>query len=208
MAYSSKADVRCVLEPYHPRIRGVIERAWAEWQFVEGCRADKGLGPILYPRTTANHMFDAMARNAISEFGSDPSVHLKAETQTIKLIFKGKVVARYKKGNESLLGRNILTQAVLAFTSQDGILPGLPPEMGKVDLVWMPNDLRTKIDSVHVIFRHRDALLWDYEIDVDREGEVVPLFPIPTTDGDATSSTDDLVKPRIPPSKEGNKESE
>src|SRR5205809_852376 len=128
MPYPVKEDVQDVLRPYHRRIRRVVDRAWAEWRAVATFRTEQSFGPIMYSRTIANYIFDAIARIAIAEFADDASVHLDIEAQTIKFFFKGEVFARFKKGDDSRLGQNIPTQAVLAFTAVDGMFPGLPPE--------------------------------------------------------------------------------
>ena len=91
MSYPAIDDVKEVLEKYHGRIRGVVERAWAEWRAMAAFRAENGFDPFLYSRTVANVVFDAIARYAVAEFASDPSVHVEIEAQTVKLFFKGAV---------------------------------------------------------------------------------------------------------------------
>src|SRR5256885_667968 len=87
MPYPLMASVKATLEPFHPRIRSVVELAWAELRKVAELRAAHGIAPVLYSRTISNDVFDAIARYAITEFGSDPSVHVEIEAQTIKLFF-------------------------------------------------------------------------------------------------------------------------
>jgi hypothetical protein len=132
MQHPIKEEVQANLRDYHPRIRNVVDRAWAEWRATAACRAEAGFAPFLYSRTVTNVVFDAIARNAITEFASDPSVHVAIEPQTIKLFFKGVVLGRFKKGDDNKLGQNIPTQAALAFEFVDGMLPGLPPETAKL----------------------------------------------------------------------------
>ncbi len=195
MAYPTKLEVQKILSPYHTRIRAVVDRAWDEWRSVEAHRSGKGYGPVMYSRTMANFMFDAIARNAHAEFGPDASIHVRVESQTIKFFYGGRVVARYKKGNGNKLGQNILTQAVLSFINQDAVLPGLPPETIKVEFVWVPNDLGTKIESVLVVARHENTLLWRYDIDAEVAGKVITLFPA-AADGDTDATASGLVKPK------------
>jgi hypothetical protein len=73
-------------------------------------------------------VFDAIARNAIAEFGSDDSVHVKIEAQTVKFVFKGAVLARFKKGDENKLGQNVPTQAAMDFIDAQGISRVCPPK--------------------------------------------------------------------------------
>ncbi|WP_232845874.1 hypothetical protein [Aurantimonas marina] len=91
-------EVREALEPYHDKIRGAILEGYAEYLAVERFRAKNNFGPQLYPRTGANDVFDAVARNARAVFGVEPGVRVIDETQTVKFFFGGKVIGRFKKG--------------------------------------------------------------------------------------------------------------
>jgi hypothetical protein len=198
MPHPMKEDVRASLEKYHPRIRKVVNRAWAEWRAMAAYRADNGFSPFLYSRTVANVVFDGIARNAIAEFASDSTVHVEIEPQTIKLFFKGSVLARFKKGDDNKLGQNIPTQAALAFEFVDGMLPGLPAETAKVEFIWLANEINTRLEHVLVVARDGDRLLWDYEIGdpAAGSGTIIP-FPEPPVPPTPTSD-DDLVKPKAP----------
>jgi hypothetical protein len=206
MPHPAKEDVQRDLADFHHRIRKVVDQAWAEWRAIAIYRAEKNFAPFLYSRTVANIMFDAIARYAIAEFGGDPSVHIEIEPQTIKLFFRGSVFARFKKGDENKLGQNIPTQAALAFEFVDGILPGLPAETAKVEFIWLANEINTRLEHVLVVARDGDRLLWDYELDEPAAGAgtVIP-FPEPPTPL-ASTSDDDLVKPKTSGVKKPRKE--
>jgi hypothetical protein len=191
MTYPTKEEVRSVLETYHHRIRDVVERSWDEIRAVAQLRAATGFAPLLYSRTTANSMFDAIARHAITEFGSDPIVKLKVEAQTIKLIFKGQVIARFKKGDANKLGRNVPTQSALAFADAAGVLPGLPAEAAKVEFIWMPDELKIRLGNVFVVARDGDRMLWNYEI--DRGAAAGTVVDIPNPIGPRDDDGDDLL---------------
>lgn len=195
MAQPVKEDVQAALEDFHLRIRSVVERAWAEWRAMAAFRAENGFDPFLYSRTVANIVFDAIARNAVAEFGDDPSVHIEIEPQTIKLFFKGSVFARFKKGDDNKLGQNIPTQAALAFEFADWVLPGLPAETAKVEFIWLANEINTRLEHVLVVARDGDRLLWDYEIEDRGAGVVIP-FPEPAPP--TQPEDDDLVTPKTP----------
>jgi hypothetical protein len=192
-----KEDVQGILEPYHRRIRSVVERAWAEWRAVADFRSESSFSPVLYPRTVANYVFDAIARIAIAEFAGETSVHIRIEAQTVKFFFKSGVLARFKKGDDQKLGRNIQTQTVMAFTDADGCFPGMPPETAKIEVIWLPNDLHTRLENVLVVARDNDRLLWEYEIEplAEEAGMLIP-FPPPLTDPDGMDN-EGLVNPKI-----------
>ncbi|MFI5014865.1 MAG: hypothetical protein ACHQAY_21220 [Hyphomicrobiales bacterium] len=191
-----KDKVRSVLEPYHPRIRSVVERAWAEWRAVSAFRTKSKFSPLMYPRTVANYVFDAIARYAIAEFASDDRVHVRVEPQTVKFFFGGSVLGRFKKGDENKLGSNIETQAVIAFIEADGVLPGLPSETAKVEFIWLPNEIQTQIDKVLVVARDGDHLEWEYEIEPASGAEIIPL---PTQPRPPTLPPDGhvFIKPKV-----------
>jgi hypothetical protein len=198
MAYPVKGDVQDALGPYHRRIRRIVERAWAEWRAVAAFRTKQKFGPLMYSRTVANYVFDAIARIGMIEFAGDASVHLEIEAQTIRFFFKGSVFARFKKGDDNGLGQNNPTQASLAFVAADGIFPGLPPETAKVEFIWLANDIHTRLEHVLVVARDGDRLLWEYEIDSAEEGigdgTIIP-FPQPPTPP-IPPDNEKLVKPK------------
>jgi hypothetical protein len=177
MPFADKDAVQDTLTPFHGRIRSVVERAWAEWRAHAAWRVEAGLDPLLYSRTVTNYVFDAIARIAVAEFASDASVHIQIEAQTIKLFFKGGVCARFKKGDDNKLGQNHPTQASLAFEEADGQLDWFPTETAKVEFIWLANDINTRLEHVLVVARDGDELLWDYEIEADTSGAVIPFTP-------------------------------
>ena len=190
-------EVRAILGRYHDLIRQIIDDSWDEWRAVQKLRLDAGLSTLLYRRTISNYVFDAIARRAIPAFASQPLVNVKVEAQTFKLQFRG-LCARFKKGGVDDLGRNIPTQAAMAFMDADGLLPGMPPETAKVEFIWQPNDIWTQIDRVLIVARDGDDLLWDYPIERRGGGE---LFAIPTSTPPSDPSGQDLVKPKTLPGK-------
>jgi hypothetical protein len=197
MANPVKGDVQNILAPYHQRIRRVVERAWAEWCAVAAFRAEQKFGALMYSRTVANYVFDAIARIAVNEFAADPAVNLEIEAQTIKFFFKGSLLARFKKGDDSKLGQNIPTQAALAFAAVDGLLPGMPPEIAKVEFIWLANEIHTRLEHVLVVARDGDRLLWDYEIEAEEgSGSIIPFRQPPSAP--LPPANEELVKPRTP----------
>ena len=157
--------------------------------------AKNGFGSVLYPRTVANHVFDAVVRQALAEFGDDPEVRIVDEGQTVKLCFRGIVLARFKKGDEENLGRNHPTQAVLDFVSAQSALPGLPPSAAKVEILYEINTIEDEVGQVVVAARDGADLLWYYELgEVDTESGVVS-FPQPDSSEDGDSE-DAIVVPR------------
>ncbi len=150
---------------------------------------------MLYDRTRSNDMFDAIARRAIFRLAAESGIRVEIEAQTFKFYVKA-IAARFKKGGEDKLGCNIPTQAAMAFMEADGVLPGLPPETGKVEIIWLPNEIWTQIDRVLVIARDGDHLIWEYEIEAAAGAAIIPL-PMATLP--EPPDFDDLVKPKPKP---------
>ncbi|MGO6788714.1 hypothetical protein ACCS70_18850 [Rhizobium ruizarguesonis] len=192
-------DVKTALSPYHARITQVVAEAYDEWQRVAAFRATSGYSAILYSRTVANYVFDAIARNAQSVFGREKTVRIRQETQTIKFIFAGKVVARFKKGDDDHLGKNILTQAVMDYLDPQQTLPGFPPEAAKVEIVWAANEIGTAIEDIMIVARDGNTLLWSYRIDdsADEAGGI-GVLPFPVGPAPDEFSPLIVVKPRKP----------
>lgn len=194
MSSLSEDDVKQALEPFHNRIKGVVERAFSEWLDLAECQSKKGYTPVLYPRTATNYIFDAIARVGIDEFFIDDDVRVIEEAQTVKFCFSNLVVARFKKADGNGLGQNIATQAVMDFTDPQMLFPGLPPEAAKVEFTWTPNIIGTEIDRVTVLLRDGDHIIWAY--DIDDEGISGNTTPFPTP-----SDPDDGEPPMVLPRK-------
>jgi hypothetical protein len=170
----TEGEARAILAPYHSLIASVIDDAWAEWKLMRAWRSDRGLAPLLYQRTISNIIFDAIARRAIPKFRMLDKVHVELDAQTFKILFNG-LCARFKKGGDDKLGCNIPTQAALAFMDADALLPGTPPETGKVEFIWLPNELWTDLGKILVVARDGDRLVWEYEVRREAGEKVIPL---------------------------------
>lgn len=193
MAHPSKSEIESILRPYHLRIREVVERAWSEWRSTAAFRQKSSYGPMLYSRTVANIIFDAIARNAVAEFATDSAVYVKFESQSVKFFFTGGVLARFKKGDDNKLGRNIPTQAALAFADPEWSFSDFPPETAKVEFIWRANEIQTRLEGVFVVARDGDKLIWEYEIEAASENVVaIPTKPV-------TSPQDDFVEELVKP---------
>jgi hypothetical protein len=175
---------------------GIVHSAWAEWRRVQELRNGAGIQPLLYRRTISNYVFDAIARNALPAFMAEPRVSVKAEAQTFKL-FVGGLVARFKKGGEDKLGCSIPTQTAMAFMDADAQLPGMPAETAKVEIVWLPNEIWTKVEQVLVVARDGDTLIWEYSIEDAQDS--AELIPIPPVAPDGPDDAGELVKPKDRP---------
>lgn len=192
----SEDEVRAALEPYHSKIRGAVVAGFAEWISIGECRVAKGYAPVLYPRTVSNYVFDAIVRNAMDAFSTDTTVRVIDQVQTAKFCFGNMAIARFKKGDDDNLGQNIQTQAVLEFVDAQQSFPGMPPAAAKIEFIWTPDILGTSVESVLVVARDGDHILWSYELEEEVAVSDVITFPAPS----GPDLDPPLVTPKVKPS--------
>jgi hypothetical protein len=168
MAAAIEADVREVLEEFEPRLLDICQGGWSDWQSSRRMALER------FPRIRANVVHGFMVDRAISAFDGDPGVHVILQDETAKFLFAQRVLVRLKKADRNFLGSNIQTQAVLAFVDPQLTIPGLP-DVQKVDVVYVLNDLETSIERVAVTARDNDVRLWSYDIEDRRGAAVLPL---------------------------------
>ena len=169
MAVAIESDVRQMLDEFEPTILDAVHSAWSDWL------ASPHRSQIRFRRTRANLVHDFMVHKAVAAFDSQPDVHIIHQDETAKFLFKRQILVRLKKGDANCLGSNIETQAVLAFTDPQLTIPGLP-DVQKIDIVYVLNDLETAIERVAVTARDNNTRLWTYDI-ADRRG--APVLPLP-----------------------------
>lgn len=190
-------DVRSTLEPYHATILQIVHESWGEWRSVEAYRQANDFGAVAYKRTISNFMFDAIARRATRAFAAHDGIHVRAEAQTVKFFAGGDVLFRFKKGDAMKLGCNIPTEAALAFIDASGVVPGLPPETAKVEIIWQPNEIWTEVERVLVIARDGSRLIWEYDVDAASSSGMVIPFPTPIAPAPSEEDDAPLVKPKV-----------
>jgi hypothetical protein len=196
MARLSRDEVQSILEPFHSRILGVVKQAFADWRTLADFKAKNGIPTTIYSRTVSNEVFDLIASRGMAEFRADPSVTVKPEAQTFKLIFKGTVGGRYKRGDEDDLGQNQPTNAALALERADGELPGFPPETAWVEFIWQANEILSRLGYLLVVARDGDKTLWHYEIEDKADAGGGDITPLPTRPAPQPPKNDNLITPK------------
>ncbi len=173
-------DVKDVLADFAPRLRSVMDTSWNELQDVFKVRR------FMYPRTNANMYFDILAQNAIAEFDGDEHIRVLAKKTTVQFLFNDRVLLRFKKGNAKGIGSNIETQPVLDFIDPQLSIPGLLPDIHRVEICYQPNVLGTQLQEIDVVARDRTKRVWAYPL----EGKKLPdAIPLPQRSPDDTPPT-------------------
>ncbi len=188
MPIPNPENVQAILADFHDRIRLVVDEAWKEWLGIPW------RGKLVYePRARAMLVFDFIARRAREEFDGDPNIHVITKKQTVQFLFKREVLIRFKKGNARGIGSNIPTRAVLDFIDPQRTIPGLLPDIMKVEVCWSPDDLGIDLHEVSVVARNESARLWAYPL--DRTVPSAGIIPMPPRTPDETPPA---VVPRQP----------
>jgi len=181
--------VKPVLRPFEERLSSVFLRAWDSWWKSTGRKT------YAYKRARACMVHELIVREARKEFGTGRDVHIIEGPETIYLLFKRLVAARLKKGDHRGLGQNNPTQTSLAFITSAADIHMLPlglPDVQRVDVTYILNELETRIEQVLVVGRDGRKRLWSYAIHPRAAAEVTPLPIRPPT----PPRPDDVV--RIP----------
>ena len=168
-------DVRRILEDFEVRLRAILEAAWQEWLELPN-RAR------FSARSRASCVFDIIRRMALEEFHGDPNIRAIPKGQTVHFLFRDQVLVRFKKANGAGVGANIETQAVIQFVDPQMSIPGLLPEIYRVEVCYHLNKLQTQMDTLAVTARDRRRKIWSYELARPASGSVVPLPPPPPVD--------------------------
>lgn len=190
MPIPDMGEVRRLLAEFEPRIRNVIEAAWREWLDYP----NKGR-LVFVARFRAVYVFDAIARNALAEFHDDKNIHVQVEKQTVKFLFKNQVFTRFKKGNDKGIGSNIETQAVLDFIDPNRMIPGLLPDVMRVEFCYGIDSLGLNLSEVAVVARDRNRRVWAYPLDRAEPG--ADILPFPPSSPDHTPPTVFPLKPGV-----------
>ena len=173
MAHALMDDVKRVLEDFELRMREILEGAWQDW--LEMPRR-----AIFSARTRASMIFDFIRSRAIAEFDGDPNIRVIPKGQTVKFLFRNRVIVRFKKANSSGLGSNVSTQAVIQFIDPQLSIPGLLPDIYKVEVCYRLDKLAMRMDALAVTARENNRKIWSYELRRPAQaGSVVPFPPAP-----------------------------
>ena len=132
MPYPVKEDVQGVLKPYRSRIRSVVVRAWAEWRAIAVFRSDMELAALMYSRTVANYVFDAIARIAIADLLLILLCIFKSSRKPSNSSLRMRCLPFSKRGMTASFAKISRRNQRSRSPTPTGCLPGLPPETAKV----------------------------------------------------------------------------
>jgi hypothetical protein len=188
---TNEEEVRLVITPAREaKLYRSFHQAWDDVQ------QDRSRYPI-WARTRAGMVFERLAIRLQENFADDPGVYFAFASETVKIIFDNKLVARCKKADSQGLGHNIPTMANDLFCDQ-GSLPGFPAP-DKIEIVYVLNAYSTAINRIVVQERDGDVRLWAYNIDDTALPSAAPVVPFPTPPVLPPPDLSEIVQPRSKP---------
>jgi hypothetical protein len=165
-------------------MRQILEGAWDDW-------TEMPKRAIFSARSRASMIFDFIRARALAEFNGDPNIRIITKGQTVQFLFKDRVLVRFKKANERGIGSNIVTQAVIQFIDPQMTIPGLLPEVYRVEVCYRLDSLATQMETLAVTARERNRRLWSYELQRPAAAEVIPL---PAPEGPAPTPPEVTIR--------------
>lgn len=180
MASKPKIDeVQRILRPYERDINRYLLEAWDRWW------NNPDRLQLHYRRSQACIVHNHSMNAAIAGFRGRKGVHVmeKPGYETAFFMVSQRLLFRIKKGDEKGYTSNVRTQASLAFvdpTENLSLFTDLP-DVWRVDVAYVLNYLRTKIDQIVVVAREDYKILWSYPIyGSAAEGDVpAPVTQLP-----------------------------
>jgi len=163
--YPDQDEVRAILGEYEERLERALRAAWDDWLSVPQRSRFRA-------RTRANLVFDFICLRINEEFDGVAGVRIINSSATMKLLFRDRLLIRFKKANRYGLGANIQTQMVLSFINPQLRFPGFD-DVIRVEVCYHLDDLATRVIALAVTARERFRLLWSYEL-----AEAAPNFAL------------------------------
>jgi len=167
MPAPAQSLVSSVLKDRESTILKAILGGWADYQASPEANRwrRKSFRASLVWERTIDRLIDA--------FIDDANVHVIEHYDTISFIFDDLVLFRMKKGCIARFSRNYPTQLALSFHDHQQDLFGFEG-LHRVEVVYILNAHETSVESVCVVARSHDKVIWWYEMDADT-GAIVPL---------------------------------
>ncbi len=159
MHLPNKDEVKRHLNKIESDIYHIVSGAWKDW--LESTESSR----FRYTRTRANVVWDRMIDRAKDLFTDRPEIRtIDRYNQTASFVIDDSVLFRFKKGNSHGLSQNYPTQLALAFHDHDDPLLFDDCEYSRVEIVYILNDLETKVENIQVIARNKKEILWGYNV--------------------------------------------
>lgn len=175
MSYPTAEEVYRLLARYEQPLMSVHLKAW------DRLVSNTAWPTLIFQRTTSSMMHDFIVQEAGVALDDLHGMRRIAHDKSVRYLVEDKVLFRFKRGTRNGLGSNIDTQANDDFIDAEVDLLGIP-QIWKVELLWYPNRLRTKLERVEVSARDGKRRLWGYTLGNEPDIRALPLgLPVDPT---------------------------
>lgn len=175
MSYPTTDEVYRVLERYEQPLMSAHLKAW------DRLVSNTAWPTLIFQRTASSMMHDFIVQEAGTALDDLPEIRRIDHDKSVRYLVEDRVLFRFKRGTRNGLGSNIDTQANDDFIDAEVDLLGIP-QIWKVELLWYPNKLRTKLDRVEVSARDGKRRLWAYKLGSEPDIATLPLeLPVDPT---------------------------
>jgi hypothetical protein len=181
MPFPVQREVEAILKAHED---GLVELMFAGWQ---GWWNNSDRAILDFKRARACIIHNHIIREARKRYGEGSGVHIIEGSETAYFLFGDRVVVRLKKGDANGFSANYPTQTALALVDPTAFPNELPlglPDVQRVDVVYVLNDLETRITDVLVVARNGSKVLWQYglyprAIEGATDLPIQPIAPTP-----------------------------
>ena len=176
-------EVKALLKPLEAELTAWFMTAWDRW--LKNPERHE-----LFRRTRACLVHNYAMLLAVPAMQDQKGIRVFEKHETAVFMVDDRLLFRMKKGDERGVSSNVETQSSLAFVDPDepqfSLFTDLP-DIWRVDVAYVLNDLETLIREIVVVARDEDRIIWSYQIYPTAAAEGESLTPLP-------------VSPRSPPS--------
>ena len=161
-----------VLEPYMESLKKAVLEGHKQYY---SNNTNQNLA-VFENRTKSGCIRDYVVNSVKEEFSHGDPVKM-FNVRGLFVVCIGEYAIRFKKVDKHLRASNIKTKQNRAYTNQTCI-PGFPKEFIHVDLGYIQDNARN-VDSMHLICRYGEQILWSYDLSSGSNFETLDIFAKP-----------------------------
>lgn len=144
--------------------------------------------------TSASIMWEHSVQNATVAFASDRGCRVVPHNDTRSFVFDQSTLVRFKKADIELKSRNYPTFTATLFHNHEAELPGFE-DLHRVEAAYVLNDLQTAIEWIGIVARHKNDILWHFELGAPAVVEELLLGT-----HELRPAAERVIRPKAPPS--------
>jgi hypothetical protein len=190
-----KDDAKRIINPHLGKIKRAVSSS------ISNYLTGKQYAAVRHSHSTrsdASIIHDLIIGEIENEFNDVEGVCHQRKNKLFCLVIDDKVILRFKKFNNNLLGSGINTNQLIAFNLQDPVqleFTNMPPH-GLLYVGYRLNDLNTGINDLHITYRYSNKNVWTWNITYVENEDIKPIeltasYTHQTTTRKVTAKTND-----------------